>query len=47
MINQWLGSSYTLEQISEMDPLIPIILQSVDQGMNPTPGKREEAPRGR
>ena len=34
-LNAWLGTSYTLEQVAEMDPMVFEIMASLAQGMNP------------
>lgn len=46
IINDYLGTAYRVEDVAEMDPLAFVILSAVKQGMAPTPGKKEEAPRG-
>lgn len=45
MLNQWLGSSYSLEQVAEMDPLIMVLMNALNQGLTPPP--RGRGSRGR
>ena len=41
MLNQWLGTSYTLEQVAEMDPLVLVLMNALNQGLTPPPrGKK-------
>jgi len=34
-INSWLGTSYTLEQVAEMDPMTFEVMSVLAQGMSP------------
>ncbi len=47
MLNDYLGSSYRIEDVEVMDPLLFVILQAQRQGLEPTPGQKEEVPDGR
>jgi len=39
MINQWLGTQYTLEEVANMDDLLFDVLGAVRQAVNPPPKK--------
>ena len=39
ILNDYLGTSYTLEEAAEMNPLVMVILLALKQGLNP-PKKR-------
>ena len=43
LINDWLGTSYSIEEVAEMDSLLIDILGALRQGLNPTKGKVERA----
>jgi len=46
MLNQWLGTSYTLEQVAEMDPLVLVLMNALNQGLTPPPkGKKKSGDR--
>jgi len=34
-LNQWLHTSYTLDEVAEMDPLVMEILQALHRGLFP------------
>jgi hypothetical protein len=38
-LNHWLGTHYTLDEVSEMDPLLLEVLSAVARGIDP---KRED-----
>lgn len=41
MLNQWLGTHYSLEDVAEMDPLVLVLMNALNQGLTPPPrGKR-------
>jgi hypothetical protein len=39
-LNTWLGTTYTLEEVAEMDPLIFVMLNAIRQGMDPPKERR-------
>jgi hypothetical protein len=41
MVNDWLGTNYTLEEVSEMDDLLFEIMGAIRQALNP-PKKDEK-----
>ena len=41
ILNDYLGSSYSLEEVADMDPLLFEVLVAVKQGMNPKVVERE------
>lgn len=47
MLNQWLGSSYSLEQVAEMDPLIMVLMNALNQGLTPPPRDKKRKRVGR
>ena len=38
-VNDWLGTSYTIEEVATWDWLVMDILLAVQQGMNPKSGE--------
>lgn len=43
MLNQWLGTSYHLEEVAEMDPIAFEILNALHSGLFPPEPKMEKA----
>jgi len=43
LINGWLGTSYSLEEIAEMDDLVFEIMTALREGITPRPPKPPEA----
>ena len=35
LVNQWLGTAYSIEEITEMDPLVFTVMGMVAKGMDP------------
>lgn len=38
-LNQYLGTSYSMEEVSEMDDLVFDMIGAIDRGLNPIPKK--------
>jgi hypothetical protein len=48
MLNQWLGTTYTLDEVAEMDPLLMDMISVIGQGIKPRlPPKDKKAKHGR
>ena len=48
MLNQWLGTAYTLDEVAEMDPLLMDMISVIGQGVKPRlPPKDKKAKHGR
>lgn len=42
LLNNWLGTSYTLDQVAEMEPLLFDILVALNQGLFPLEPKKKD-----
>ena len=43
MLNNWLGTSYSLEEVAEMDPIAFEILNALHAGLFPPEPKKQKA----